>query len=212
MVKLSAALVLGALLGTIAVAHSAPLAERNIPVKIVKVKVVKTVTVTMDGPAPTDEPDVDPAPPVVQPPVPQKPQPQKPQPQKPQPESGSLPANWQIQILQQVNAVRARAGLAPLSLDAKLNKIAQGQAAYQARVRSMTHDNPQGSLGTRLSLLGAAWRAVAENIAEAIFDVDVVMKAWINSPAHLSNMLGSAYTKIGVGMNSGFWAMDLAKF
>ncbi|KAJ2720694.1 hypothetical protein GGI07_004461 [Coemansia sp. Benny D115] len=125
-------------------------------------------------------------------------------------ESSSSAADWMTDMLNRVNAVRAAAGRSPLSLDTNLNSIAQKHSQYQSSINSMTHSDPAGSLGTRLTADNISWRGAAENIAWNQPDVAAVMSAWINSSGHYANMVGD-YTRVGFGVYNRYWTQDFIK-
>ncbi|KAJ2830165.1 hypothetical protein FBU31_002540 [Coemansia sp. 'formosensis'] len=122
------------------------------------------------------------------------------------PSSGS----WQTDMLNQVNAVRAKAGKAALTLSSQLNTIAQSHSQYMSSTSDMTHSDPAGSLGTRAAGAGLQWMGAAENIAWNQQNVAQVMDAWINSPGHYANMVGD-YNSVGFGVSNLYWTQDFIK-
>ncbi|KAJ2242749.1 hypothetical protein IW139_004377, partial [Coemansia sp. RSA 353] len=119
-------------------------------------------------------------------------------------------SNWQSEMLQQLNAIRAAAGKSSVSLDTRVNAIAQSHSQYQNKVRSMTHSDPAGSLGTRYSASGINWQGAAENIAWNQKTVSDVMTAWKNSAGHYANMVGD-YNFVGFGVDNLYWTQDFLK-
>ncbi|KAJ2041737.1 hypothetical protein H4S04_003382 [Coemansia sp. S16] len=158
-------------------------------------------TKTTAAPTPTRAP-VAPAPAPVPTRAPVAPAPAPVQP----PSSG----NWQSEMLSQVNAVRARAGKAALTLSSQLNSVAQAHSQYMSSTRDMTHSNPGGSLGTRVGAAGIKWNGAAENIAWNQKTVSQVMDAWTKSPGHYANMVGD-YTSVGFGEANLYWTQDFVK-
>ncbi|KAJ1808928.1 hypothetical protein LPJ75_004486 [Coemansia sp. RSA 2598] len=118
--------------------------------------------------------------------------------------------DWRADMLSRLNAVRAAAGKAAVSLDASLNNIAQSHSQYQSSVNQMTHSDPAGSLGTRLNARSIAWRGSAENIAWNQRNVASVMDAWTKSPGHYANMVGD-YSRVGFGESNLYWTQDFIK-
>ncbi|KAI8323425.1 SCP-like extracellular [Martensiomyces pterosporus] len=110
-------------------------------------------------------------------------------------------------MLSQVNAVRAKAGKSALQLSDQLNSFAQEHSDYQDSIKSMTHSDPSGSLGTRFVAAGISWTGAAENVAVGQQDVSAVVQAWVNSPDHYANMIGD-YTYAGFGENNLYWTQD----
>jgi uncharacterized protein YkwD len=115
-----------------------------------------------------------------------------------------------------VNALRAKNGLAALSVDPAASAAALYQAKRMADAGKMEHLMGIGDdFGKRVKASGVKLPA-AENIAEGQHDVDAAVTAWINSPKHLHNMLGN-YGGIGVAMahdassgNKPYWSMVLS--
>jgi uncharacterized protein YkwD len=115
-----------------------------------------------------------------------------------------------------VNALRAKNGLAALSIDPAATAAALYQAKRMASVKKMSHFIGFGDdFGRRVKASGVRLPA-AENIAEGQQTVEAVVNAWIHSPHHLENMLGH-YTGIGVAIsrdptsnNLPYWSMVLS--
>ena len=83
------------------------------------------------------------------------------------------------------NQERAAVGVAPLTINIKLNNAAEGHSKYQADNKLMTHDGANGAnAGDRITAAGYAWRAWGENVAFGQADCEAVIAAWMNSPGH----------------------------
>ncbi|KAJ1963794.1 hypothetical protein GGI12_001831 [Dipsacomyces acuminosporus] len=119
-------------------------------------------------------------------------------------------SDWHQQMLQQVNAVRAKAGKPPVKLDDRLSKLAQEHSNYQSSIKSMTHADSAGSLGQRCSQAGIEWSGVAENVAWNYPDVSAVVKGWVESSGHYKNMVGD-YNIVGFGETNKYWTQSFAK-
>lgn len=137
---------------------------------------------------------------------------------KPLPVALNLPgADQTAAALPLVNALRAKNGLPPLSIDPAATDAALYQAKRMANLKKMAHLIGFGDdFGRRVKASGVKLPA-AENIAEGQRSVDAVVHAWINSPHHLKNMLGP-YTGLGVAVSPGFgpgqmpyWSMVLSR-
>ncbi|MBP5702784.1 MAG: hypothetical protein J6W85_10100 [Lachnospiraceae bacterium] len=99
------------------------------------------------------------------------------------------------QVLNLVNAERAKYGLAPLSWDPV--NLGPG-AALRAQEISVyfSHTRPDGtSCFTAITNPGM----VGENIAAGQRSPQEVMNTWMNSSGHRANILQSRYTRLGVG-------------
>lgn len=102
------------------------------------------------------------------------------------------------QVLKLVNAERAKAGLAALTVDKN------AQAAAQVRAleieTSFSHTRPNGSsFSTALKEQNVSYRTAGENIAWGQRSPEAVMEAWMNSAGHRANIMNANYTKIGIG-------------
>ncbi|PIA16425.1 SCP-domain-containing protein [Coemansia reversa NRRL 1564] len=126
----------------------------------------------------------------------------------------AVPSNpddgWKSQMLQQVNAIRAEVGKGPLTIDERLNSMAQAHSNYQSSASTMTHSDPSGSLGSRCSQYGIDWSGVAENVAWNYKDVTEVVQGWKDSPGHYENIIGD-YNAVGFGVTNLYWTQDFAK-
>lgn len=128
---------------------------------------------------------------------PEKPE-QPDQPQKPDENEESGMDSFALEVVELVNAERAKAGLSPLSIDTR----AASAAAVRANEiqRSFSHTRPDGSsFSTALTQAGANYRKSGENIAYGQAAPQQVMNDWMNSAGHRANILDSAFTSIGVG-------------
>jgi hypothetical protein len=92
-----------------------------------------------------------------------------------------------------VNDARARAGIAPLTVDAELTALARDWAAQMAAAGGISHA-PRISAGVTQD-----WQKVGENVGRGP-SVDPIMDAFIASPKHFENLMDPAFTKIGVGV------------
>ncbi len=110
-------------------------------------------------------------------------------------------------ILEQVNAARARAGTRALLEDPALQRAAQRYAQELARRGELDHDSPVPGRHTfrdRLAAEGAHPRLAGENLAllteNARGLAPHVVKLWLNSPGHRSNLLEPKFTRTGIGV------------
>ena len=106
--------------------------------------------------------------------------------------------SYAAQVVDLVNAERAKAGLSPLVQTAELSKAAAQRAEETSR--SFSHTRPDGSsFSTVLSQNGISYRGSGENIAYGQRTPEQVMEGWMNIQGHRANILNSQYTAIGVG-------------
>ena len=102
------------------------------------------------------------------------------------------------EVVDLVNAERAKEGLAPLAIDTKV------QAAAQVRAKEceqrFSHTRPNGtSFATALKEQNVSYRSAGENIAWGQKTPKEVVTAWMNSPGHRANIMNVSFTTIGVG-------------
>lgn len=105
------------------------------------------------------------------------------------------------EMLEEVNAVRRKAGAPPLKLEGHLQKAAQEHAEDMLERGYFAHESPSGTtVRERSTAAGYEWKTIGENIAEGQFSVDEVMRIWMNSPAHRKNILDPHFTELGIGL------------
>lgn len=116
--------------------------------------------------------------------------------------SNSDTATFKQQVVDLVNAERAKAGLNPLSIMPEAAASAQIRASEI--ISSFSHTRPNGtSCFTALDEQGAKYNTCGENIAAGQATPADVMNSWMNSPGHKANILNPNFTKIGVGFAKG---------
>jgi hypothetical protein len=89
------------------------------------------------------------------------------------------------------NTARVSAGLAPLTVNAQLNAVAQAWANKLAAAGTLSH-NP--AVRTQVT----NWTVLGENVGMA-GDVPTVQNAFMHSPEHKANILDPRFTQMGVG-------------
>lgn len=127
--------------------------------------------------------------------------PNKPEvPNKPSVPSNGSVSNYERQVVELVNAERSKNGLAPLTLDNSVSKVARVKSQDMATNNYFSHTSPTyGGAGQMLTQFGVKWSAYGENIASGQKTPQQVVDAWMNSSGHRANILSSNFTKIGVG-------------
>jgi uncharacterized YkwD family protein len=140
--------------------------------------------------------------PVVKAPVVKQPEVKAPVVKKPEVNNntnGSV-SSYERQVADLVNAERAKAGLAPLTLDSSISNVARAKSKDMADNNYFAHTSPTyGSAGSMLSQFGIKYTAWGENIASGQKTPQQVVTAWMNSQGHRENIMSSTYTKLGVG-------------
>ncbi|MBE5946172.1 MAG: hypothetical protein E7259_04395 [Lachnospiraceae bacterium] len=112
--------------------------------------------------------------------------------------AGTKMYNWAYQVLDLINQERAKAGVAPLSMDVEMLERAMLRAAEINIV--FDHTRPNGkSCFTAFNDLPAYGGAAGENIAWGYRSPESVVSAWMQSEGHRRNILNANYKSIGVG-------------
>lgn len=102
------------------------------------------------------------------------------------------------QVVDLVNAERAKEGLSPLTIDTKVQAAAQIRAVECEQ--SFSHTRPNGSsFVTALKEQNVSYRSAGENIAWGQRSPEEVVTAWMNSSGHRANIMNANFTTIGVG-------------
>jgi uncharacterized protein YkwD len=107
------------------------------------------------------------------------------------------------QVFDLVNAERAKARLAPLTLNPRLVTAAQIHARDMAALGVMDHDLSgvaQPSLVSRARYVGYKYNWLGENIASNYPDAASVVAAWMASSGHRANILNPNLTDGGIGV------------
>ncbi|KAL4099852.1 hypothetical protein PRIC1_007651 [Phytophthora ramorum] len=123
---------------------------------------------------------------------------------------------YQTQMLELVNEQRAANGLTSLCLNSKLLSSALRHSQDMATNDFMAHNGSDGStMEERITEAGFIWTTVGENVAAGQETVSDVMTAWMNSPEHKANILGSDYKFFGTAYSYNadteyqhFWTQD----
>lgn len=99
-------------------------------------------------------------------------------------------------VFAMVNQQRQANGLPALVTDPTLDHAAQTWAEYLGRTNTFQHSSSQWRADM---ISGAGWINSGENIAAGYSSASSVMSAWMGSPGHRANILGSSYVGVGVG-------------
>lgn len=99
-----------------------------------------------------------------------------------------------------LNQDRSRYGLASLPLDSELSRLARLKSCDMRDNHYFAHTSPTyGSAAAMLTSFGYAFRGVGENIAHHA-TVEKAQAAFMSSSGHRTNILGSQWTKVGIGV------------
>jgi uncharacterized protein YkwD len=115
-----------------------------------------------------------------------------------------------------ISGYRANNGLAAVSVDPELMKLAQAQAEAMASRDKLDH-NVIRAFNERLRGHGYRAKAAAENIGAGYHTLAEAFSGWRDSPPHRANMLLEGATRMGIAAVYApkskykvFWALILA--
>ena len=107
-------------------------------------------------------------------------------------------AKQEIQLVKEINALRAKNGLAPLVMDKTLNSVAEVRSKECSQMWS--HTRPNGKQGLD-AIPGNVWKGENLSMMEGSADeytTAEMFRMLCESPTHLDNMLFDEFTRIGV--------------
>ena len=105
------------------------------------------------------------------------------------------------EVIRLVNVERAKYGLPALKANWELSRVARYKSQDMVNKGYFAHQSPTyGSPFTMMQSFGISYSSAGENIAKGQRTPAEVMKSWMNSPGHRSNILNASYTQIGVGL------------
>lgn len=103
------------------------------------------------------------------------------------------------EILNLVNDIRTKEGVAPLSLDTTLTTMAMIRSLEISYGGNVSHYRPDGSLCFTIGN-EFGFNFNAENVAAGQSTPSRVVSTWDKSPGHHANMVDASFTKMGVGI------------
>ena len=130
--------------------------------------------------------------------------------------NGVLAKNFLLQVNQLRNKARNCGNkyfpvAPPLRLDDKLNFVALQHSMDMSGHNFLDHISSNGdTLVKRLLKADYAWRAIAENIAHNQRSTSEVLKDWLNSPGHCSNLMSPDYRFMGIAQVNWYWTQVFA--
>ncbi|MFJ9608794.1 sigma-70 family RNA polymerase sigma factor [Kitasatospora sp. NPDC101176] len=124
------------------------------------------------------------------------------------------PPSPERQLVDLVNAERAKVGCAPLRIDPRLHAAAQKHAEDMVARGFFDHVNPDGvRTDARITAAGYRWSQWGENLDRGPTAPAVVFTRWMDGGIHQSNMLDCGFKDVGVGVATGpaggYWTQDL---
>lgn len=131
----------------------------------------------------------------------------------PGPDPGPVPpATDASALLPMINEERAKAGVPPVTIEARLNQAALTHAKDMAEHGNLSHTGSDGSdPGTRITKTGYPWKTYGETIAAGQKTAAAVHAAWMNSPPHKAIILHGKYREVGLasfqkeGTSTRYW-------
>ncbi len=107
-------------------------------------------------------------------------------------------------LLQQHNSRRTSIGVSSLKLNPKLNTSAQNKADALMQSNCWDHYCPNGkSPWAFFDEVGYNYIFAGENLAQGFYNINDVMKAWLNSDTHRKNIDKKEYKEVGFGISYG---------
>lgn len=108
-----------------------------------------------------------------------------------------------------LNGYRTNNGRSALQWEAPITAVAQGHTRYQQDIGQLTHAGPppctnaQVCLAERLTAGGVSYLSAAENVGHSGRTAAEAIEIWIASPSHNENLLGTEWTRVGIGFREG---------
>lgn len=107
-------------------------------------------------------------------------------------------------VLSEMNAYRAKEGLAPLHFDRRLVLAAEDRMRDMEELEYWAHDAPDGrSPFVWLKPHGYDFRFAGENLACGFETSEVLVQGWMESPGHRANILSADYDDVGIAVIDG---------
>lgn len=100
---------------------------------------------------------------------------------------------FEAQFVSRINSLRASKGLNQLAVSGELTGVARNWTEQMVQAGQISH-NP--NLASQVS---GDWTKLGENVGVG-YDVDGLMQAFINSPAHYKNLVDPDWSYVGVGV------------
>lgn len=112
----------------------------------------------------------------------------------------SIATELEVQMVELINAERAKVGASPLRINDEVTEIARLKSQDMIDKNYFSHTSPTyGSPFEMLKSFGVSYRTAGENIAMNR-SMTSAHTALMNSEGHRKNILNPAYTSIGLGI------------
>ncbi|MFB7663638.1 sigma-70 family RNA polymerase sigma factor [Kitasatospora sp. NPDC056138] len=131
------------------------------------------------------------------------------------PSASPSPRSLERQLVDLINAERAKNGCRPLRVDPRLHTAAQQHSQDMAANHYFDHTDRQGGQpDSRITAAGYRWSRWGENIDQNRKAPGDVLNDWLDGAIHQQNILDCRFTDAGVGTapSTGglLWTLDLA--
>ncbi|MGW7002230.1 sigma-70 family RNA polymerase sigma factor [Streptomyces sp. NPDC054933] len=131
------------------------------------------------------------------------------------PPATPTPPSLEQQLIELINAERAKSGCRPLHVDPKLHTAAQQHSEDMAAHRYFDHvDLEGGHADSRITAAHYQWSTWGENLDRNTKTPGDVLNDWLDGAIHQQNILNCQFTDAGVGTAPGtvglLWTLDLA--
>ncbi len=103
-------------------------------------------------------------------------------------------------LIERMNAERAKAGVKPLRPNAKLMAAARGHSRNMAARDELNHTLDGKTFDVRIRDEGYTLRTGGENIAAGQRTPEEAIGSWMRSDGHRENMLNGDFEEVGVGV------------
>ncbi len=104
-------------------------------------------------------------------------------------------------VLDLVNAERARHGCPPLQLNPQLVRAAERQSRQMATQDFFSHNDPDGTTPSqRVKATGYVFQMIGENIEAGTDNAEQAVDVWMHSPGHRANILTCAFRETGIAI------------
>ncbi|MEZ0094436.1 sigma-70 family RNA polymerase sigma factor [Streptacidiphilus sp. EB129] len=132
------------------------------------------------------------------------------------PSRSAVPSSLEQQLIELINVRRSSSGCAPLRIDPRLHRAAQGHSDSMVAGNYFDHVDPQGgNADSRITAAGYQWSMWGENLDQGTRSPATVVRDWMDGAIHQQNLLNCQYTDAGVGTaaDSGglVWTLDLGR-
>ncbi|MGH3647159.1 MAG: CAP domain-containing protein [Micromonosporaceae bacterium] len=109
-------------------------------------------------------------------------------------------AALEADVIELVNAERAKAGCGAVRFEVKLRTASRGHSADMAAHEELSHTGSDGSSPWDRAGRAGYDQAMSENIAMGYRTAEAVMEGWMKSKGHRDNILNCEAKAVGVGL------------